>query len=1680
MTMSMNRDRTLKSDPTNPCCDHWKKKYSKVQESRNALRQAVKVLEVKINEIQSRSSNACGAKVERGDKLGEFTAAGVPLGSETSSFEPQIDTSITQQGCGDRGNENGTLQVNREKEICILKELLAVEKGRADSERKKAAEACKLLEDEKNKAAEKENEICRLKGLLDVEKKRANSESKKAAEACKLVGEEKKKVAEKDKEIGRLKVFIETEKIKDDSKRKKDAEVCKLLGEEKNKVAEKEKEIVRLKELLEEKIRADSERKQDNEVCRLLGEEKNKVAEKEKEICRLKELLEDKRRAESERKKDNEVFKLLEEEKNKVAEKEKEISRLKELLEENKKRANSERKQDNEVCKLLGEEKKKVAEKEKEISRLKELLEENKRKADFERKKDNEVCKLIGEEKNKVAEKEKDISRLKELLEENKRRADSERKKDNEVCILLGEEKKKVAEKEKEIGRLKELLDENKRRADSERKKDNEVCKLIGEEKKKVAEKEKEISRLNELLEENKRRDDSERKKDNEICMLLGEEKNKVAEKDKEIGRLKELLEENKRRADSERKKASKACKLLEEEKNKTAESGEIARVEVEKGEKYRTQIGQLEKQVNEAKAKLVSEIFIFKEATKKFEAEKRKLLAEKRNADSGMAKANEMLEIEKQKVDKEKRRADEEMAKLEGQKALAEDNWNKFRKEKCLADQMSQKLEEDKKTIEDLKQKINELSSLTKPVEMVADNKVKGESTEMKLLKNKLKLEKLRAKHTRQKYKLEASQYSILRNELGRLKLDFIQFLHRLDMLDAAFSPVAGSKHDQKKYKSVLDMQNSNAIRQIGNLNLSEMRSQFENELLEPCCTTIDASDPLRKKMQNNTPRLTPGGNCSESITGIGSKLEPLVRGSYPTKLQSSAVNSSTESFSDGQLMGSQDANIFPVTASAQLTQEILNAKQNMSEPSDKSVDVRYRKRKKMHDTVDYIATLSSEKLSDLHGLLYRKLGKCLGGKEVFHNLNNLDEENKRAHKKRKKSRREKGDTIPWINRDEKKGTEETNIKVYDGANVCRQTSCPAPHNLETTKVCGERICDSANNINSIINFDEVPDEGFMKLVELENAYSEECYRKAMDFPLSPSLPDIEFHETFEEDNLMIPSLEKSLPEDMLGSRIDVLISPSSDVMNAAFISNAQKCDDCGVSCNSHMQTTENSRTAFPVEDGIGSLNNEHPEFCVVFSNVEDNSIISRILTATKSCIAQCNLATQTGWAVSSILTALTKEEKLSQKEKVSVLLTLMLFNFTMTATKTFGRLWDGKSFRCLRSYSEHICTVMSDAEIRILFVENYSLHELLGLIEDFLIQGKVIVKNRVDADTLSSGLRATDFLDCANEVSPDVASSEQLVAASVILASLCAATDYVGFICDASYHILRLGKLDSLMVLIILHIFSYLGGEKFFNLDNFGLMVTVLKSLIVFLEDGNRSVATACLPSINQLHSELCMTVKCPFMDGAESIDAVACLLLEEIKRVDLSDSRLVSVSAIDKDYDVPCSRKCLISATQPDTFKNVNFRCLSDVLSLVELVANKMSWHWADMILVPQLLNILDSCVEENFAIRIIVLLGQLGRTGVDVGGFEDQGVGKLRCYLFAYFCRISSMKADLFLQFAAASALFGLLPLDFETLFDTNINLSAYSKSVSDSAETLRKWFSGLGKDQQKLLSDVYSK
>ncbi|KAA8519316.1 hypothetical protein F0562_013572 [Nyssa sinensis] len=343
-------------------------------------------------------------------------------------------------------------------------------------------------------------------------------------------------------------------------------------------------------------------------------------------------------------------------------------------------------------------------------------------------------------------------------------------------------------------------------------------------------------------------------------------------------------------------------------------------------------------------------------------------------------------------------------------------------------------------------------------------------------------------------------------------------------------------------------------------------------------------------------------------------------------------------------------------------------------------------------------------------------------------------------------------------------------------------------------------------------------------------------------------------------------------------------------------------------------------------------------------------------------------------------------------------------------------------------------------------------------------------------------------------------MASIQQLIAGSVVLASICAAVNHTGFLWEASYNIFRMQKFDSLLMLTILHVFAHLCGSKYFTLKDYGLLMTVLKSLVTFLESANLLTDSAsCPPSLTEFRPEFPCT-KCPFYEGAVSMDIVVSLLLERLQNCAFSSTMhqdmMESVNSFnsgassqeDKTEEnagregflyslcMNCDASCCLNKSRiPTTQSQCAFdgTChFSDILSLIELVACNMSWDWVSNNIVCQLLKILESCVMENFLAAIVLLLGQLGRLGLDANGYEDIGVENLRCRLSAFLCQSTSRKLGLPIQIATVTSLLGLLLLDFEELIKSNVELAAVaSKSVP--ADCIRKWFSLLSNEQQSL-------
>lgn len=277
-----------------------------------------------------------------------------------------------------------------------------------------------------------------------------------------------------------------------------------------------------------------------------------------------------------------------------------------------------------------------------------------------------------------------------------------------------------------------------------------------------------------------------------------------------------------------------------------------------------------------------------------------------------------------------------------------------------------------------------------------------------------------------------------------------------------------------------------------------------------------------------------------------------------------------------------------------------------------------------------------------------------------------------------------------------------------------------------------------------------------------------------------------------------------------------------------------------------------------------------------------------------------------------------------------------------------------------------------MSDVEICSTFAELFCLDELLSLIEDFLIDGSVMVFEDCSSGSsieYDSGVHM--LLDGSNiKLSSLPASVEQLVAGCIILASICAAIDHVGFICEASYNILRTGRFNKSLVLTILHVFAHLGGEKFFSLSNYSLMMTVLKSLVRFLEATSSSGAASCTPSTNDAHTEFSSCVKCPFLKDYIPVDTVTLSLLETIKsyalsgtmckdaiepvhslnstvmldkyKTEQSSSNERNFHAVEINIDESCLNKLTESANQSDAITCMTLYDFNDLLSLVELVA------------------------------------------------------------------------------------------------------------------------------------------
>lgn len=429
--------------------------------------------------------------------------------------------------------------------------------------------------------------------------------------------------------------------------------------------------------------------------------------------------------------------------------------------------------------------------------------------------------------------------------------------------------------------------------------------------------------------------------------------------------------------------------------------------------------------------------------------------------------------------------------------------------------------------------------------------------------------------------------------------------------------------------------------------------------------------------------------------LSGIDSRMDPPYRGSNQKMLQSSAINSSSASFSDRPLVGSQERGTLSIMT-ANLGEDKSNFKPKMSD----KMRVRHNKhnvakadnrtRRPIKDSSGKRRLGSCEKkrslgVVDSIGNLYAK-GENLHQQvpqrlSLLHDIlkgqmDEPEEESLRETSCRKLfrplKRRKTSEGTVIIHRlqdsVESNGLPDSDIINSD---TCMPASSPGSDAMRSD--CGFE--DGTNNNLGTQNFDHLVTDDYMKLLDMDNAADEDFYRRAIASPLSPML-EVEFHnderhEVGSSEILVNKSFQKGLSN---ASDHPVMIETEKNLTNAVsngsvpsqFLMEHNSVDfsrdtlleasdthhqETHVSSEklgmSYLSNSGNRGTVESCQNGIAYSHGGIQKCFIVASDNRDNSSILRILHAIRSC----QLDHSVEIFIQNIIHSLSKAEDLSTR---------------------------------------------------------------------------------------------------------------------------------------------------------------------------------------------------------------------------------------------------------------------------------------------------------------------------------------------------------------------------------------------------------------------------------------------
>ncbi|KAK1280344.1 hypothetical protein QJS04_geneDACA022401 [Acorus gramineus] len=1203
---------------------------------------------------------------------------------------------------------------------------------------------------------------------------------------------------------------------------------------------------------------------------------------------------------------------------------------------------------------------------------------------------------------------------------------------------------------------------------------------------------EAEVNRLKNLLEKEKNRAEAERRKAEEekkevvkALELVKLQQNKVEEKswtesdrreiEAEVKGLKELLEKEKKRGDSNRKKAelekkkkaSEALKLVEIEKIKAVEEKKLLDTERRGAEECRVLLEKMKAEASESREHMAIEKLKVENAERKFKTER-------------------------QRADREKKRADLEMTKAGEQRRLAEAAKKKELDEKSRAGDLSQQLEVERQRRKELEKEIQKIS----PGKMDKDRScefkkcqpngdVNINSDDTKVLKKLLKLEKRKGKHARSLAKLEKAQKCLLKKEILLIKQDFLNLSNRLSMLDCCWSMdvegIDGMKIGSLSKVGALSARNNPCI-----VEAFDLKHQSENGLLKSHNASLDALDFSGAARALIQPSFAlPGGTCAKATSGISFESESLVGGSTRNKSQNSAKCSTSASFSDRQLVDSQGRGSFSVTTSTTLVEDNSNKKPDFihslrkmdvlaqseniglapdivdkgpvdgnlgtpfrnstlfdkNEVADKLL-ARSRKRKRVQSVPDTGVQLQL-KDHDLRSEIERKLHErnclldCNDGA-----TNIVSEECDKVYGKkcgsrgsRKVANEQIYASLPHSRINDTQRGDGWEIEDCQAAPIHSGTWPPVKQMIGNTYVSDAAGFD---RITHDASFEDLVNGHYMKLLEFNNEADEEKYRMAMEMPLSPTLPIIDSpsHQIFEDKSHYM--IEGSFGNEMQLDRIKPL--NAFDVIDLEIDSNKSKLEVSNTIDNPLMPESKcviqsphcfcdgvdeqheryDNPSPLPVDvtplatdsmHGVGSdVQNAHHTPCILQLKAlgSQPEVIQHCLVGSKGTyfVPDNSVLRETsipGFSGDLSFQCPTSPRGTRPKES------LVAPQMTVLSLPQNQIQIGENEFDCpIVSQFTRVCPHDEDKKLD-------AFHSLEGSISEIcsgLVKGMKCSFIKVCwLDVLLSLIE--DFLVEKEVVFYNYMSS--LTVDSVDSDHRASISDGLD-VCFSS----KVAKFEHLvagsniLASICLAINRTACGQNFLSLSNLSYVRASIKSIVFLLEKGDESCFSLChLHSTNERAYSFPPCEQCPFAEDTVCIDELVSMLLGELQGY--------TVSGIQ-----PVRPRRMIAT--PVSTESSSIRDVSSVL---------------------------------------LMLVGQLGRIGIDSGG-ERAGLSELESCLLSYLDIENRGKNRYAIEFAAFSALVGLLPLKFQEIVESNLESSV---DYSSHANIVKNWFSHLSREQQ---------